>query len=208
MCRYCSHLQLTEADYFGLHYDDCHGMCRYCSHLQLTEADYFGLQCNGFHGMCRYCSHLQLTGADYFGLQYDGSHGMCRYCSHLQLTGADYFGLQYDGSQGMCRYCSHIRLTEAKNLGLQYDFHGLKVYVDIVVIYTLTLADYFGLQYDDSYGMCRYRISGNFRVRKFRRKLHLERVLNFHRVLFSLFQGLSMKAYCRVYFSLCLLFAI
>ena len=35
-----------------------------------------------------------------------------------------------------------------------------------------------------------------------------EYVLYFHWVLFSLFQGLSMKRYCRVYFSLCLFLAI
>ena len=33
-------------------------------------------------------------------------------------------------------------------------------------------------------------------------------MLNFHWVLFSLFQGLSMKTYRRVYFSLCLFLAI
>ena len=44
-----------------------------------------------------------------------------------------------------------------------------------------------------------------FCVRKFWRKWHLE---GFHWVLFSLFQGLSMKTYGRVYFSLCLFFAI
>ena len=47
-----------------------------------------------------------------------------------------------------------------------------------------------------------------FRVGKFWRKWRLEGVLNFHRVLFSLFQGPSMKTYSRVYFSLCLLLAI
>ena len=45
-----------------------------------------------------------------------------------------------------------------------------------------------------------YRISGIFRVGKFWRKWHLEGVLNFHWVIFSLFQGLSMKTYSRVYF--------
>ena len=54
----------------------------------------------------------------------------------------------------------------------------------------------------------KYRISGIFRVGKFWRKWHLEGVLNFHWVIFSLFQGLSMKTYSRVYFSLCLFFAI
>ena len=53
-----------------------------------------------------------------------------------------------------------------------------------------------------------YRISGIFCVRKFWQKCHLEGVLNFHRVLFSLDQGLSMKTYSRVYFSLCLFLAI
>ena len=42
--------------------------------------------------------------------------------------------------------------------------------------------------------------SGNFM-----RKWRLESVLNFHSVLFSLYQVLSMKRYIRVYFSLCLL---
>ena len=46
----------------------------------------------------------------------------------------------------------------------------------------------------------RYRISGIFGVGKFWRKWRLEGVLNFHRVIFSLFQGLSMKTYSRVYF--------
>ena len=36
-------------------------------------------------------------------------------------------------------------------------------------------------------------ISGIFRVRKFWLKWRLEDVLNFHGVLFSLFQGLSLK---------------
>ena len=40
------------------------------------------------------------------------------------------------------------------------------------------------------------------------RKRRLEDVLNFHRVLFLLFKGLSMKIYSRVYFSLCLFLAI
>ena len=43
---------------------------------------------------------------------------------------------------------------------------------------------------------------------KFWQKLRLEGVLNFHRVLFLLFQGLSMKTFSRVYFSLCLFLAI
>ena len=43
---------------------------------------------------------------------------------------------------------------------------------------------------------------------KFRRKWPLEKVRNFHRVLFWLFQGLSMKTYSRVYFSLCLTLVI
>ena len=54
----------------------------------------------------------------------------------------------------------------------------------------------------------KYRISGIFRVGKFWRKCRLEGVLNFHRVLFSLFQGLSVMTYSRVYFSLCLFLAI
>ena len=53
-----------------------------------------------------------------------------------------------------------------------------------------------------------YRIAGIFRVGKFWQKGRLEGVLNFHWVLFSLFQGLSMKTYSRVYFSVCLFFAI
>ena len=53
-----------------------------------------------------------------------------------------------------------------------------------------------------------YRISGIFRVGKFWRKWRLEVVLNFHRVLFSLFQRLSMMKYSRVYFSRCLFLAI
>ena len=53
-----------------------------------------------------------------------------------------------------------------------------------------------------------YCISGIFRVGKFWRKRRLEGVLNFHWVLFSLFQGLPMKTYSRVYFSLCLFLAI
>ena len=51
-----------------------------------------------------------------------------------------------------------------------------------------------------------YRISGIFCVGKFWRKWGLEGVLNFHLVLFSLFQGLSMKTYKRDYFSLCFFF--
>ena len=47
-----------------------------------------------------------------------------------------------------------------------------------------------------------YRISRIFRVRGFWQKRCLEGVFNFHCVLFSLFQGLSMKTYSRVYFSL------
>ena len=42
----------------------------------------------------------------------------------------------------------------------------------------------------------------------FLRKCRLEGVLNIHGVLFSLFQGLSMQTYSRVYFSLCLFSAI
>ena len=38
-----------------------------------------------------------------------------------------------------------------------------------------------------------YRILGIFRVGKFWRKGHLESMLNFHRVLFSLFQRLSVR---------------
>ena len=53
-----------------------------------------------------------------------------------------------------------------------------------------------------------YRISGIFCVGKFWRKCRLEGVLNFHWVLFSLFQGLSMKTHSRVYFSLCLFLAV
>ena len=53
-----------------------------------------------------------------------------------------------------------------------------------------------------------YRISGMFCVGKFWRKCRLEGVLNFHRVIFLLFQGLSTKTYSRVYFSLCLFLAI
>ena len=47
-----------------------------------------------------------------------------------------------------------------------------------------------------------------FALGKFWRKCRLEGVLNFHWVLFSLFQGLSMMMYSRVYFSLCLFLAI
>ena len=47
-----------------------------------------------------------------------------------------------------------------------------------------------------------YRISGIIRVGKFWRKWRLVNVLNFHWVLFSLFQVFSMKTYSRVYFSL------
>ena len=54
----------------------------------------------------------------------------------------------------------------------------------------------------------KYRISGIFRVGKIWRKWCLEGVLNFHWVLFALFQGLSMKTYSRVYFSLCLFLVI
>ena len=53
-----------------------------------------------------------------------------------------------------------------------------------------------------------YRISRIICFRKFWRKWRLEGVLNFHQVLFSLFQGLSMKTYSRVHFSLCLILAI
>ena len=49
-------------------------------------------------------------------------------------------------------------------------------------------------------GIAIYHLSAVFCVGKFWRKWHLEGVLNFHRVLFSLFQGLSMKMYRRVYF--------
>ena len=45
--------------------------------------------------------------------------------------------------------------------------------------------------------MVTYRISGIFRVGKIWRKWRFEGVLNFHWVLFSLFQGLSMKTYNR-----------
>ena len=44
---------------------------------------------------------------------------------------------------------------------------------------------------------------GNFS----RREILAKMTLNFHWVLFSLFQGLSMKTYSRVYFSLCLFLA-
>ena len=54
----------------------------------------------------------------------------------------------------------------------------------------------------------KYRTSGFFRVGEFWRKWRLECVLNIHWVLFSLFQGLSMKMYNRVYFSLCLFLAV
>ena len=47
-----------------------------------------------------------------------------------------------------------------------------------------------------------------FRVWNFWRKWRCEGVLNFHWVLFSPFQGLLIKTYCRVYFSLCLFLAI
>ena len=47
-----------------------------------------------------------------------------------------------------------------------------------------------------------------FRVGKFWRKCRLQSVLNYHRVVFSLFQGLSMKTCSRVYFSLCLFLRI
>ena len=53
-----------------------------------------------------------------------------------------------------------------------------------------------------------YQESRIFRVGKFWRKWRLEGVFNFHRVLFSLFQGLSMETYSRVYFSVCLFLAI
>ena len=53
-----------------------------------------------------------------------------------------------------------------------------------------------------------YRISGIFCVGKFWQKWRLEGVLNFHWVLFSLYQGLPMKTYSRVYFLLCLFLAI
>ena len=43
-------------------------------------------------------------------------------------------------------------------------------------------------------------------VGKFWRKCRLEGVLNIYWVLFSLFHGLSMKTYSKVYFSLCLFF--
>ena len=48
----------------------------------------------------------------------------------------------------------------------------------------------------------------NFRVGQFLRNWRLDGVLIFHWVLFSLFQGLSVKTYSRVYFSLCLFLAI
>ena len=54
----------------------------------------------------------------------------------------------------------------------------------------------------------KYRISGIFRVEKYWRKCRFEGVLNFHWVLFSLFQGESIKTYSRVNFSLCLFLAI
>ena len=57
-------------------------------------------------------------------------------------------------------------------------------------------------------GIAIYRLSGIFCIGKLWRKWRLEGVLNFHWVLFSLFQGLSMKMYCRVYFLLCLFLAI
>ena len=47
-----------------------------------------------------------------------------------------------------------------------------------------------------------------FALVNFLRKWHLEGVLNFHRFLFLLFQGLSINKYSRVYFSLCLFLAI
>ena len=48
-------------------------------------------------------------------------------------------------------------------------------------------------------GQILYHISGIFLVRNFWRKCRLEGVLN-HRVLFSLFQGQSMKTYSRLIF--------
>ena len=60
----------------------------------------------------------------------------------------------------------------------------------------------------DVNGNITYCMSGIFCIGKFWRKQCLEGVLNFHRVLFSLFQGLLMKTYNRVYFSLRLFFAI
>ena len=49
---------------------------------------------------------------------------------------------------------------------------------------------------------------GNFSSRENWIKWRQEGVLNFHRVLFSLFKGFSMETYSRVYFSLCLFLAI
>ena len=54
----------------------------------------------------------------------------------------------------------------------------------------------------------KYRISVIFCVGKFWRKWCSEVVLKFHQVLFSLFQGLCMETYSRVYFSLCLFLEI
>ena len=53
-----------------------------------------------------------------------------------------------------------------------------------------------------------YRISGIFRVGKFLRKCRLEGMLNFHWILFLLFQGFPMATYSRIYFSLCLFLKI
>ena len=55
---------------------------------------------------------------------------------------------------------------------------------------------------------CIYRILGIFHVIKFWQKWHLEGVLNVFRVIFSLFKGLSMETYSRVYFSPCLFLTI
>ena len=49
-----------------------------------------------------------------------------------------------------------------------------------------------------------YRMSGIFHVGKFWWKWGFQGLLNFHWVLSSLFQGLSMKTKSRVYFLLCL----
>ena len=53
-----------------------------------------------------------------------------------------------------------------------------------------------------------YRILGIFRIWKFWQKWRLTDALNFQWVLFSLFEGLSMKTYNRVYILLCLFLVI
>ena len=53
-----------------------------------------------------------------------------------------------------------------------------------------------------------YCLSGNFRVRKFWWKRRSQGVLNFHWVLFSLFQGLTIKTYSRLNVLLCLFLSI